>query len=301
MAFRSSANARFPGNPDRAVSQALGIGFAVVAALTTASSHALLKAGDDQDAVRALCGATWAAAAAVPLLVIGWPTPALLPWLAGAVVLHSVYSLVLTRSYSLNDFSVAFPIARGTAPLVAIVGSALLFGEIPTVGEVAGIAAICTGILSLSAGGRIGAAGLAAALTAGVLTAAYTVVDAGGMRASDGVLPFLCWFFFATGIALVIQFRVTAGPAAAVRVRRNLRPGVAAGSLAIISFGSTLIALRYAPVATVSALRETCILVSILIAWVVLKERVTLHSVGAAVLIAAGTLFLLLSHLSPSP
>src|SRR3546814_5729856 len=54
------------------------------------------------------------------------------------------------------------------------------------------LAAICAGIFSLSAGGRIGRKGLIAALGAGVLTAAYTVVDAGGMRASDGVLPFLC-------------------------------------------------------------------------------------------------------------
>lgn len=158
------------------------------------------------------------------LLFLGWPTPAMLPWLAGAVALHSVYSLVLTRSYTLNDFSVAFPIARGTAPLVAVGASALLFGEIPGLAETAGVIAISAGILSLSAGGRIGRTGLIAALTAGVLTAAYTVVDAGGMRSSDGVLPFLCWFFFATGSALLIQFRLTAGAAAATRLRRDLRP-----------------------------------------------------------------------------
>ncbi len=283
------------------MSQSLGIGFAIIAALTTASSHALLKAGEDQEAVRALCGFTWAAAAAGPLIVLGWPTPATQPWLVGAVVLHSIYSMVLTRSYTLNDFSVAFPIARGTAPLVAVGGSALLFAEIPSTGELAGVVAISAGILSLSAGGRIGRAGMLAALTAGVLTAAYTVVDAGGMRASDGVLPFLCWFFFATGIALLVQFRIAAGPAAAARMRRDLRPGIAAGLLAIVSFGSTLVALRYAPVAVVSALRETCILVSILIAWLWMKERVTRHSLTAALLIAAGVLLLLLSHLSPSP
>src|SRR3546814_19092885 len=105
------------------------------------------------------------------------------------------------------------------------------------------------------------------------------------MRASDGVLPFLCWFFLATGIALTIQFRVSAGPSAFARMRKNLRPGIAAGSLAIVSFGSTLVALRYAPVAIVSALRETCILVSLLIAWFWMKERITLHSLTAAVLI----------------
>ncbi|WP_260581566.1 DMT family transporter [Sphingopyxis sp. PET50] len=282
------------------MTQSLGIGFAIVAALTTASSHALLKAGEDQAAVRALCGATWAAVAAVPLAILGPPAPAMLPWLAGAVILHSVYSMLLTRSYTLNDFSVAFPIARGTAPVIATAAGVLLFGEIPGLGAMAGVIAISAGIVSLSAGGGIGRAGLIAALGAGVLTAAYTVVDAGGMRVSNGVLPFLCWFFFATGLALMIQARLSAGPDAGARMRRNLRPGVAAGLLAIVSFGSTLVALRYAPVATVSALRETCILVSILIAWAGLKERVTLHSLTAAIVIATGTLLLLLSHLSPS-
>lgn len=298
MACRSSANARFPEKPDPSVSQSIGIGFAVVAALTTASSHALLKSGEDQEAIRGLCGATWVAAAALPLVIVGWPSPAMLPWLAGAVVLHSIYSMVLTRSYTLNDFSIAFPVARGTAPLVAVVGGALLFGERPGPGATAGVIAISTGIFSLSAGGRIGRAGLVAALSAGVLTAAYTIVDAGGMRASDGVLPFLCWFFFATGLALLAQFRLFAGPAAAARMGRELGQGVAAGLLAIVSFGSTLIALRYAPVAAVSALRETCILVSILIAWFWMKERITRHSLTAAVLIAVGAMLLLLPHFS---
>lgn len=282
------------------MNESFGLAFALVAALTTASSHAMLKSGKDQEAVRALCGATWAAAAALPLLFVGLPTRAMMPWLVGAVILHCIYSMVLSRSYTLNDFSVAFPIARGTAPLAAVLGGALLMGERPGAMEIAGVVAISVGILSLSAGGRIGRAGLIAALTAGVLTAAYTIVDAGGMRASDGVLPFLCWFFFATGTALLIQFRLTAGPQAAERMRGDLRAGIAAGWLSILSFGATLVALRYAPIATVSALRETCILVSILIAWVWMKERITAHSLTAALLIAAGTLLLLLPHLSLS-
>src|SRR3546814_15330942 len=83
-------------------------------------------------------------------------------------------------------------------------------------------------------------------------------------------------------------------------MRKNLRPGIAAGSLAIVSFGSTLVALRYAPVAIVSALRETCILVSLLISWFWMKERITLHSLTAAVLLVAGALLLLLPPLFPS-
>ncbi|MDZ3832131.1 MAG: DMT family transporter [Sphingopyxis sp.] len=276
------------------MSQSLGIGFAMVAALTTASSHAMLKSGEDQEAVRALCGLVWVAAALPFLFIVGLPSAAMLPWLAGAIMLHSVYSLVLTRSYTLNDFAVAFPIARGTAPLVTVIGGAMILNERPSPTALIGIAAISLGIIWLSTGGRIRTAGLLAALGAGCLTAAYTIVDAGGMRASEGVLPFLSWFFFGTGLSLALQYRASAGPAALNRMRRDLRHGVKAGALAIISFGSTLVALRYAPVAIVSALRETCILISLFIAWGWMGERMTARSITAALLIIVGTLILLL-------
>src|SRR3546814_16100799 len=207
-------------------------------------------------------------------MFIGASAPAILPWLAGSVTLHGLHSLVLTRSYTLNDFSVAFPGGGGTRPRWSTAGGALLYAETPGVGEIWGVAAICAGIFSLSAGGRIGRKGLIAALGAGVLTAAYTVVDAGGMRASDGVLPFLCWFFLATGIALTIPFRVSAGPSAFARMRKNLRPGIAAGSLAIARFGSTLVAFRYAHVAILRARRHNWILVRLLFPWVTRRESV---------------------------
>ncbi len=277
------------------MSLSLGIGFAMVAALTTASSHAMLKSGNDQSAVRALCGAVWAAAAIIPLLIVGLPDARILPWLIGAVILHTIYSMVLTRSYTLNDFSIAFPIARGTAPLVAGVGGLLVFQEALSPLAVTGIMVISLGILSLAGSARIGQAGLTAAISAGFLTAAYTIVDAGGMRASDGILPFLSWFFFATGLALVIQYRLTIGPSAFARMRQDLRTGTGAGLLAVVSFGSTLVALRYAPIAIVSALRETCILVGILIAWFWMKERVTPRTLTAAMLITTGILSLMLS------
>jgi drug/metabolite transporter (DMT)-like permease len=164
-----------------------GILLALIAALTTASSHAMLKSGQDSMAVRAMCSATWIVASFIPAIIIGPPDPVLWPWLAGAVGIHAVYSLVLTWSYSLNDFSVAFPIARGTAPVATAMGGVLLLGETLPILAIAGIVGVSTGIIMLVHGRSIGRQGTLAALLAGLLTAAYTVVDAGGMRASTTV------------------------------------------------------------------------------------------------------------------
>jgi len=269
---------------------AWGIALACVAALTTATSHSLLKAGQDGMAVRAMCSVTWMVAALVPALLMGLPERALWPWLAGAVALHGVYSLILTWSYGLNDFSVAFPIARGTAPAVTAIGGTVLLHDQLSLLAIIGIAAISTGILLLVQGQAIGRRGLVAALCSGLLTASYTLVDAGGMRAGQAPFTFICWFFLLLGSMLLLQFLVARRAAAWALLRRDARVGLQAGIVSLLSFGATLFALRLAPVGIVSALRETCVLVSLVIAWRVLGERMSARKIAAGLAITAGAL-----------
>ena len=98
-------------------------------------------------AVRALCSLVWFVAAAVPAALVGPPGPVLWPWLAGAVALHGVYSPILTRSYALNDFSVAFPIARDIAPALTALDGIVLLGDSLSLPALAGILAVSAGAL----------------------------------------------------------------------------------------------------------------------------------------------------------
>lgn len=77
----------------------------------------MLKAGKDKLAVRALIGLTGLVGMIGPALWIGRPSAAVMPWLLAAVALHVVYQLVLIAAYAEADFSLAFPIARGIAPV----------------------------------------------------------------------------------------------------------------------------------------------------------------------------------------
>src|SRR3546814_18749741 len=81
--------------------------------MTTATAHALLKAGKDKLAVRALIGAVGTLALLPFSFFVPLPTLTMLPWLAIACVLHTSYQFVLIRAYESNDFAVAYPVARG--------------------------------------------------------------------------------------------------------------------------------------------------------------------------------------------
>ena len=47
------------------------------------------------------------------------PAPQALAWIAGSATIHLVYFVALQRGYRHGDFSVVYPVARGTGPLLA--------------------------------------------------------------------------------------------------------------------------------------------------------------------------------------
>jgi drug/metabolite transporter (DMT)-like permease len=178
----------------------IGVVLALLAAVMTAVAHALLKAGKDKLAIRGLVGAVSGSVLAPVCFFVPLPSAAMLPWLGLSAFLHTIYQLVLIRSYSAADFGVAFPIARGVAPLAtAILGIAFLADEITATGLL-GIALVSTGILLIAAGRSIATAGLMWAGIAGLLTTIYTVVDARAVRLGPEALTFVAWFFVLDGL-----------------------------------------------------------------------------------------------------
>ncbi len=97
-------------------------------------SVATTPAGSRVTDIMAARGATYGTSAIVLL-----PAIALIPlptgawhWLAISAVVHVVYLYAMIRTYAIADFSAAYPILRGTAPLVTAAVSIGLFGEAVT-------------------------------------------------------------------------------------------------------------------------------------------------------------------------
>lgn len=126
-------------------------------------------------------------------------------------------------------------------------------------------------------------------MTAGLLTAVYTVVDAQGVRAGTSALEFIAWFFVLDGIAMPLILLGVRRKRTVAMLRAHGRLGVVAGVVALASFGGTLFALSLAPTGVVSGLRETSVVIAVLIGTRWLGEPVTRAKLASAALVALGT------------
>ena len=103
--------------------------------------------------------------------------------MATSAAIHFGYYLTLAQAYRTGDLSFAYPLMRGTAPLiVALLGAAFL-RELPSLATALGIMLISIGIVSIAfIGGRRKHPPAAAywAFANAALIALYTLVDATG-------------------------------------------------------------------------------------------------------------------------
>ncbi|KRC80392.1 hypothetical protein ASE13_12315 [Sphingomonas sp. Root241] len=253
--------------------------------------NAILKGGKDKMAGRATIDGSSAllllpATLFVPLPAGAWG------WLAATALLHCAYLYALVRALETSDFSAAYPILRGTAPLVTAALAIGVFGEAVGARE-AGIALIGAAMFVMIGGRHISRAGLGWALLTGVTIAGYTVIDANGVRAAPTPISFIVWMFVLMGSLTVAMFAVISRGTIFIAARRQWRPGVAAGALSILTYGLALSAFALGPTAPLAALRETGMVTALLIATFVLKERVTAgRALGVAGILSGAVLIL---------
>lgn len=252
----------------------LGLWLAAFSALTTALAHALVKSGQDKLAVQAWVRLTCLVIALPIALWIGPPPPSLWPWLIGAAALHALYQLTLSYSYSVSDFSLAYPVARGIAPILTAVAGVALLGDTLTPLLGIAIAVVSLGIMLLAGRGKLTRSGLVAALMTGALTTGYSVVDAQGARLAPTPFVFIAWFFVLDGFAMPLVFLALRRQQALAALIADRRAGFAAGIMAPVSFVPALYAFALAPVGAVAAIRETSVLVGMVIAGRLLGEAV---------------------------
>ena len=261
----------------------------LAAALLHAVWNALLKgrAGDAHVTSTGLSLA-WALLA-WPLVWVNGPLP-LAAWgpLLGSVAVHVVYFSLLTAAYRSGELSLVYPIARGVPPVLVAAGAALL-GDVPSALAALGVGLVAAGIGLLGPGARAGRRAVLLALGAAVCTAAYTLLDAGGVRASAagvyGVHLFALQGTCFAGGALLLGGRPLARQ---VWDRRGL--SLATGVLSALGYAAALWAMGQAPVASVAALRETSVVFAAAIGALALGEPFGLRRALATALVVAGAL-----------
>lgn len=176
----------------------------LLAAMMHASWNAVVKLGLDRFSSILLLALVQSAIALLLLPVYPIPAAASWPWLLASGLLHTGYKLFLIRAYAHGDLAQVYPLARGTAPLLVALVGAFLLGEAIGPWRGTAICAITFGVMvmSLRGGGDvecIPATAVAYALGTAGFTAAYTIADAVGARASGSASGFTLWMFVVDG------------------------------------------------------------------------------------------------------
>jgi drug/metabolite transporter (DMT)-like permease len=254
--------------------------------------NAILKGGKDKMAGRAVIDGSSALLLLPVTLLVPLPHGAW-GWLIATALLHCVYLYALVRALETSDFSAAYPILRGTAPLVTAALAIGLFGEPASTRELVGIALIGAAMFMMVTGRHIGRAGLGWALFTGVTIAGYTVIDANGVRAAPTPFSFIVWLFVLMGTATVTMFALLSKGAIFASARTQWRAGAVAGALSILTYGLALSAFALGPTAPLAALRETGMVTALAIATFVLSERVTRGRIVAVLAILGGAALIL--------
>lgn len=299
-----------------------GITLAVLgAAILHAGWNALIKSSAGGDALldtasvvvgSSICG----------LLVVGFvpfPERTAWPFIVASSVVHFGYYVTLAQAYRSGDLSFAYPLMRGSAPLLVTILGSIVLRELPSMQMTVGIVLISLGIVSIAfvrsgAGARAVESTLAGdrrridlpnrsrrpqrrghpasamywALANAMIIAAYTLIDGAGARASGNAASYVTWLIFLEGIPFVVWVVWRRGHPAVAYFQASWRRGIIGGAFSLAAYGIVLWAMTRAPIAAVAALRETSVLFATLMGALWLKEGFGWRRLAGAASVVAG-------------
>jgi drug/metabolite transporter (DMT)-like permease len=271
-------------------------GLVLLAALMHASWNAIVKSDSDRLASFSLVMLAGGFLGAAMIPFVPTPDAASWPYLFASMLIHVVYYFALLRAYALGDLSHVYPIARGLGPTLVALFSGVLIGEYLSWRETGGVVLVSLGIAGLALARGIPTADERRATIMAVLTgatiAAYTVVDAMGVRASGTALGYIAWLNVLEAPWVFVWACWRRGFALVPYIRAYWWRGTMGGAIAATSYGIAIWASGISPVAHVSALRESSVLFGALIGTLLLGEAFGARRVLAAALMVCGLLLM---------
>jgi drug/metabolite transporter (DMT)-like permease len=267
----------------------LAIAAAIASAVIHASWNAVLKGGTDRVTDSFLIAVGGLGAGLLIVAFLGAPAPAAWPYLAMTVCIHLAYWFCLFKGYDAGDMSHVYTLSRGMAPMLVALGAALTANEIPPPLKMLGIAFVSIGVFTVGASPR---ASLRATLWAGAIglcIASYSLVDALGSRATGNAVIFLGWSMALMSVPMA-AFAFWRRGVKRLLTDAAVAPwrGIGVGIVSFAGYGLVLWAQTFAPIAQVTALRETSVVWGALIAFFFLHERLGARRWLGAAIVALG-------------
>lgn len=225
------------------------------------------------------------------------------PFVLSSAIMESIYYIVLIRAYQNGDFSLVYPMARGTAPALLAVWAALFLGERPTLLGVIGISLLVLGLVvvggkvwwSLRKVAKLRTNALGMALGVALCISIYSAIDGAAVHRVNP-LPYtvIVIAFAAALITPVILLRY--GKAAiSAEWRANWLRILLVGIFTVLAYMLALKSYTIIRVSYAGAIREVSVVFAAFLGWKLLNEELgAIRLVGSA-LIFSGILVIALA------
>jgi len=214
-----------------------------------------------------------------------------------SMILEAIYFILLCIAYSDHDFSLVYPIARGAAPALLVLWSAILLREQLTVGGYIGLAFITGGIMVIggttliqSNGEKPHLRGILTALLVALIISIYTFIDGTAVKHGP-VLPYgLSMFVMVPFVTTPYLMRKYGWRHFADMWKKNRGYLLLGGALGLVAYMMALFAYTFAPLSYSGAIREVSAVIGAFLGWRFLKEEMGGVRVVGALIVFSGVM-----------
>jgi len=231
------------------------------------------------------------------LLFTGFPPRSMWLFAAISMALEAVYFILLSNAYSDHEFSLVYPIARGTAPAFLMLWSVLFLHEKLTAGGVLGIGMIVCGMVIIGAtsliqnrGSKLHLKGVFVALAVALIISLYTLIDGTAVKNGPPLPYALTMFIFVPVLTTTYNLRRYGWKQFAAAWQGPRIPLILAAVLGVVAYLLALIAYTFAPLSYSGAIREVSVVIGAFLGWQFLEEKMGRTRLLGSIVIFAGIL-----------
>ena len=226
--------------------------------------------------------------------IVGIPPIETCIYLGVSIIAHTMYMHSLTRAYQNEDFSVAYPFARGLAPLLTVIILIFFFNRSISTYELIGIGIIILGILILFNAKQLNFDFkiFISLLYFPISIVFYTLVDAIGVKTADSTQQFIVWLFLLIPIPMLVYSLVNHKKIIISTFIENKFSLIVASIGSLTSYSLVLWAYTQAPIYYVASIRESSIIFASLIGLIFFKEKGLVRRSIAAFVLFVGVIML---------
>jgi drug/metabolite transporter (DMT)-like permease len=211
--------------------------------------------------------------------------------LVGSPALNLAYYLLLQRGYRSGDFSLVYPLVRGSAPVFTTIAAVALFHERPAPVAMAGTVLIVAGVILLAGAGRsdrVPRVVLVYGLITGASISAYTLWDKHAVSAAGIPPALLNWSIYLGQCAALAPVALRRKADAVRQWQTHRKEVLSVGILSPLAYLLVLSALAVSPVSYVAPMRELSILIGVVLGSRLLTEQHLRYRLAGAGAMVAG-------------